>query len=139
MRGRKNGEVPPRLLRAASRFAQWRRTHVVGTRIPESLWRLAADLAGAYGLCCTASMLRLDYYGLKKRVEAQASCASKPGPASVRDQMPAFVELAPTLPTPSECVIELENAAGWRMRVLLKGIHAPDLVALSGSFWSAQR
>jgi hypothetical protein len=54
--------------------------------------------------------------------------------------MPAFVELpASTLSTVGECVIELENAAGSRMRVHLKGVHVPDLVALTGGFWSAER
>ncbi len=135
MRGRKNGEVPPRLLRAASRFADWRRTRALGTRIPESLWALAVQLATTYGVCQTAATLLLDYYGLKKRLGAKAS---QPIPPGASGQMPAFVELAAsTLTAPGECVIEFENANGSRMRVHLKGGPAPDLVALSGSFWNA--
>ena len=136
MRGRKNVEVPPRLARAAARFANWRRARELGTRIPESLWALAAELATTYGVCQTAVTLRLDYYGLKKRLESQASQPNTPSTPSTR---PAFFELAAsTLVTPGECVIEFENAAGSRMRVHLKGGQAPDLVALSGSFWNAQ-
>ena len=56
--GRKRGsQVPPRLKRAAERFAVWRRTREVGMRIPEPLWRLASRLAVAYGVCRTASEL----------------------------------------------------------------------------------
>ena len=137
MRGRKNGEVPPRLSRAATRFADWRRSRALGTRIPDSLWALAVELATIYGVCRTASILKLDYYGLKKRVDAKAS---QPGLSCASSPMPTFVELAAsTIGTPGECVIEFENTAGSRMRVHLQGVHAPDLVALSGSFWSAQR
>ena len=136
MRGRKNVEVPPRLARAAARFANWRRARELGTRIPPSLWALAAELATTYGVCQTSVTLRLDYYGLKKRLAAKASQPTTPSTPSPR---PAFFELAAsTLVTPGECVIEFENAAGSRMRVHLKGGQAPDLVALSGSFWNAQ-
>lgn len=137
MRGRKKrGEVPPRLARAAARFADWRRARELGTRIPKSLWALAVELATTYGVCQTSATLRLDYYGLKKRLEAKASQPSTPGTPSPR---PVFVELAAsTLVTPGECLIEFENAAGSRMRVHLKGGQAPDLVALSRSFWNAQ-
>jgi hypothetical protein len=72
--------------------------------------------------------LKLDYYSLKKRLE-RASTGATP---------PAFVELPPvSLPTLSECVIELEDAVGSRMRVQLKGQDLPDLLALSRSFWNA--
>ena len=137
MRGRKNGEVSLRLSRAAARFAKWRRTRALGTRIPESLWALAVELATSYGVCQTAVTLRLAYYDLKRRVAATAlpsgrSCASSP--------IPALIELAPsTIATPGECVIEFENAAGSRMRVHLRGSHVPDLLALSGSLWNSQR
>lgn len=136
MRGRKNVKVSSRLSRAAVRFVDWRRTRAVGARIPEFLWKLAVKLATTYGVAQTAMTLKLDYYGLKKRVEAKASQA---GARRASNPTPAFVELAAsTLATPGECVIELENAEGARMRVHLKGGHVPDLVALSGSFWNAQ-
>ena len=137
MRGRKKGEVPPQLSRAAARFADWRRARELGTRIPKSLWALAVELASTHGVCQTAATLRLDYYGLKKRLAAKASQPSTPSTPSPR---PAFFELAAsTLVTPGECVIEFENAAGSRMRVHLQGGQAPDLVELSGSFWNAQQ
>lgn len=137
MPSRNKGGVPPRLSRAAARFADWRRMRAVGTRIPESLWASAVTLAQTYGICRTALVLKLDYYGLKKRVAENGSPAEH---ARDSGQRPTFVEWpASTLAPPSECVIELENTAGERMRVHLKGISAPDLVALSGSLWKAPR
>jgi hypothetical protein len=47
------------------------------------------------------------------------------------------VELASSsLPIASECVIELEDAAGSRMRVQVKGLNLPDVRALSRDFWN---
>jgi hypothetical protein len=46
------------------------------------------------------------------------------------------VELArPAEASSGECILELEDVGGAKMRVHLKGVEAPDLVALSRSFW----
>jgi len=41
------------------------------------------------------------------------------------------------LPIGNECVIELEDAAGCRMRVQMKGLNLPDVRALSRDFWES--
>jgi len=75
--------------------------------------------------------LGLDYYSLKKRVEARHSDS-----ASVS---PAFIELSPpSLAASGECVVEFEDGAGAILRVHLRGCDAPDLVALGRSFWSGE-
>ena len=77
----------------------------------------------------TASVLKLDYYSLKKRVKDASSSRTSS----------AFVELpAVPLSMMSECVIEWEDVAGARMRVQLKGQNTLDLLALSRSFWDAE-
>jgi hypothetical protein len=152
MDGKRRGEVPRRLVRAASRLAAWRRTHVPHSRIPKVLWTAAVKLAADFGISRTATALRLNYYDLKKHVESQAPSQRA---ASAAKHATAFVELPSTLPLelPSalpvewrsalpvapECVIELENPAGSKMRIHLKGHHGPDLVALSRGFWSMPR
>jgi hypothetical protein len=159
MRSARNGQVPAGLSRAAVRFADWRRTRVPGTRIPipKSLWASAVKLARHFGVSRTATVLRLNYQDLRKRVGAaspwaavvvkhrrrtrrRASAASRSRRTPAPSSLPAFVEWpTPTLTTAGECVIELEHATGSRMRMHLKGCHAPDLVALSGSFWNSRR
>ena len=129
MKGRNRRDIPAALARGRDRFRNWRRTRKRGTRIPVPLWNLAVKLARAHGLAFTASILKLDYYALKKRVE--------PGKDAVRSAAPAFVELSP-LAASGECVIELEDGAGASMRVHLKGYDAPDLTALSRSFYNAE-
>lgn len=147
MDGRKNSRIPRRLARAAARFAAWRRSHEPHTRIPKFLWTAAVKLAAELGISYTATWLRLNYYDLKKHVKAaapQSSHASGAAPpsshASGGKQMPSFLELpAAALATSGECVIELENSAGSKMRIQVKGSHGPDLVALSAAFCNLKR
>ena len=127
MGSRKRLEVPSSLTRLGQRFVTWRKTRSPGARIPESLWNSAVKMAGKYGVNRTARVLKLDYYSLKKRVDA----ASRSVPTST------FVELpSAALSVSSECVIEWEDAAGARMRVHVKGQNLPDVLALSRSFWN---
>lgn len=129
MAGRMRGEIPGSLARGRDRFEAWRRTRKVGARIPDKLWSLAVKLADSHGLSRTASILKLDYDCLKKRVpskDATSDCV--PG---------AFIELTPPLSASAgECVVEFEDGSGARMRVQLRGCDMPDLVALGRSFWS---
>ena len=128
MRGRKRGEVPARLLRLEQRFAEWRKTRSLGERIPKRLWKSAAKLAANYGLNQTATVLKLDYYSLKRQVDQQVGETASTA---------AFVEL-PSAPvaTANECIIELEDGAGASMRMHLKGTQMPDVLALGRSFWN---
>ncbi len=136
---RQPAPLPARLETARQRFDAWRRTRQGHCRIPAALWRVAAELAGAYGLCRTARVLRLDYPALKRHVQAA-------GHPSIlrRESELAFVELTPSgrpsfsgIPGAPECILECENASGAKLRVQLRGVTVPDLLALSRSFWSA--
>jgi hypothetical protein len=137
MRGRKSAVIAPRLARAAKRLDDWRRSTPGRRRIPAAIWTMAADLAGTYGVARTAAALKLTYYDLQKRLQARTSLTGKsaqPTPA------PTFVELpAAALAGPTECLIELENAAGAKMRLHLTGAPTADLVTLSGRLWEAQQ
>jgi len=120
--------IPARLMRARRRLAAWRGRHRVRARLPQGLWSEAISLALQYGENRTARVLGLDYVSLRKRVAAAA--VSK---AEVEEAQPSFVELLP--PGAAECSIELEDGAGARMRITLKGGAVPDLAVLSHDFW----
>jgi len=104
-------ELPKDLVRGRRLFQAWRGQRKAGSRIPQSLWRLAARLAKVHDVSCTATALRLDYYSLKKRVGATAA-----EPQSSRQ---AFVELPAPLVVGKQCLFEFENGAGATMRVQL--------------------
>lgn len=120
---------PDDLLRARSRFQAWRARRKVGERIPEPLWTLAVRLAKKHGINRTATVLGLDYYGLKKRADVVI--------AQSQSSTPVFVELTSPVLAARQCRLELDNGSGATMRVELVGYDAADVEALSRSFWSA--
>ncbi len=122
------------LVQAAVRFERWRRSASGRRRIPDSLWKLAVDLAGEHGLSRTSAALKLDYYDLKKRAVERTALA-QPGVAA-----DGFVELNPAaLAMPSQCTIEFEKPCGSRMRIELQGnVPDLDLEALGRSFWESR-
>ena len=144
---RKKRDLPVRLAGLRRRFERWRATHRAHSRIPDGLWASAVSAVARHGLHRTSKALRLEYYSLKKRVEQQSTIAADP-PKQVADRRRSsirfgalsaatFVELAPVVDD-CECTLELEDGAGAKMRVYLKGVPTPDLPALARSFWNHQ-
>jgi hypothetical protein len=127
--------IPTPLENVRRRFERWRRTRTVRARIPEPLWAAAVKMAGQYGVHQTAKALRIDYYGLKKRAQAEGVTSTR---VPAGGEGTAFVEFPGSLAAPvGECLVELEDVGGAKMRVQLRGVAPPDLVALSRSFWDA--
>ena len=120
-------DFPSALSRAQRKIEQWRERRRPRARIPEELWREAAQLACVHGINRTARALRLDYYALKKRAAAAARSGQR---------VPQFMEILPGgLSTPRpECTIELEDARGTKMRMHLQGGDLPDVAALTRVF-----
>lgn len=120
--------------RALQRFERWRRTRTRLNPIPEALWASAVKAAQECGVNATAQTLRLDYNALKKRMPLHSSHGSVPSPG-----VPTFVELVGAgLAPESQCVLELEDVQGARMRITLKATESPDLVALSRAFFQGK-
>ncbi len=130
MRSRTTGTLPAPLEAIRRRFERWRRTRTGRSRIPDTLWTAAVQVAGHYGLHRTTQALRLDYYALKKRVEDAASDREPH-----REAATPFLELpVPVSGGVSECVVELEDPGGAKMRLHLKGGAVPDVTALVRNF-----
>ena len=126
----KRTALPVGLERARQRFERWRRTRKGHARIPESLWSVAVKAARRFGLHRTSRALRLEYRVLKRRVEVDAADPA----SSQKEAAPSFVELlAVGKGSRPECVVELEDPSGARMRIELNGIAPSDLAALTRS------
>ena len=130
---------PAACSRVQQKLAHWRQRHRRGARIPEALWREAAKLASAHGINRIARALRLDYYSLQKRAAAAARLGVRPSAAQSGTRAPEFVELLPGgLPASPlsrpECLIEVEEPGGAKLRIHLQGGAFPDVAALTRGF-----
>ena len=125
--------IPEPIVQLQRELEQFRGSHAHRTRLPESLWQSAMELARQYGLYSVAHPLRLDYAQLKKRLGGVVTVSRKAS-------SPAFVELiASHSVSMSECVIEFESSIGSKMRIQWKGASAPDWARLLRAWRESER
>lgn len=117
----------PQLQRLAQRLQNWRSTRTRGQRIPEELWIAAVALARVHGINPTAATLRLNYYGLQRRLgggREQRKRRLTPAP---------FFEVAgPALPSGvgEPGTLELLHGSGARLTLRLPNASPKDLLPL---------
>ena len=118
---------------------RWRAGRKLGEHIPAPLWAAAVGAAKEHGLHRVAIELHLDYAGLERRVEGAGAGVTPP-----RGELaPRFVELfaraasMTSAPGRAECVVEMDNARGAKMRVALSGLGQASLPGPCSAFWSA--
>src|SRR5713226_7028233 len=120
----RSAPIPEPVAQLQRQLDQFRSTQSRRTKLPESLWQAAVELARQHGVYSVAHPLRLDYMGLKKRLTAAPSLPRK-------TSKPAFVELiAPHPATLEECAIEFESSSGGKMRIQWKASTPPDWASL---------
>jgi hypothetical protein len=119
--------IPEPIMQLQRQLAQFRSAHARRSKLPETLWQAAVELAREHGVYAVAHPLRLDYVGLKKRLGGDQAAGRKTKPTS----KPAFVELVPPHRSlPEECMIEFESARGGKMRIQWKATVPPDWASL---------
>jgi hypothetical protein len=91
-------------------------------------------VAAECGVPRTAQALRVNYVVLKRRVDAGRPAQDRHSTKPVR---PAFIELLPSqLTAAPECVLELEDSRGAKLRIQLRSV--PDIATLARRFLSAE-
>ena len=147
--------LPSPLESVRYQFAQWRETRKNRReRIPEDLWSAAVRLLDQYSINQISRALGLNYNDLKKRLPtclhacmrktagSQATYKQKQKAYTKRNKLSSddFVEVEWQNGFPSsECIIEMEDAYGSKMRMSFKGQADPDLLELGKSFWSKSK
>ncbi len=130
---RESKAIPEAIAQLQRQLEQFRNTHAPRTKLPQSIWQAAVELARQHGVNSVAHPLRLDYAGLRRRLG---------GTAGIRRTRakPAFVELVAAVPSrPEECVIELESSGGSKMRIQWKTAGAADWTSLLRAWRDAER
>ena len=124
--------LPSPLESVQYQFATWRETKKTPREpIPEYLWAAAANLENDYPLGRISKVLRLNHTDLKNRISGAKSNRQKKKSSS-----PLFVELDYLHSFPaSECIVEMEDATGSKMRMSFKGKAHLDLLELGKAFW----
>jgi hypothetical protein len=116
----------------------WRQTRKRRRPMPEHLWQAAASLSKILSIQQVSKALRLNYGALKKRVhpDEKEFCVSKQAPA-------AFIELGfeqqLSSRTTSECIVEMQDNCGAKMRMHFRGKTDLELVELGKAFWTKGR
>ena len=124
-------DLPGELEQLRRRFEEFRNTEPLRSRLPESLWAAAAELAKRHGVNATARALRLDYTGLRKRVENP----DRPKRKRMVAAAPTFLEfVAPGAKAVTNCTVEVESAQGSKLRLELKAVATTELAGLIRAF-----
>jgi hypothetical protein len=120
------------LAQAKQGFDRWRRGRKGGRRIPDRLWRMAAEAVTIHGVHATARELRLNATRLKEQLQAL-------GQDRASEATLGFVEFPwmGTTPMP-ECILEAEDQAGRKLRVHLKGSATAQAVSLGRMLWGSE-
>jgi len=121
---RESTPIPEPIAQLQRQLEQFRSTQPGRTKLPESVWQAAVELARQHGVYPVAHPLRLDYTRLKKRLGGSPTFRRKAA-------KPAFVELvAPCRAHLEEYVIEFESSGGSKMRIPWKAAAPPDWTTL---------
>jgi hypothetical protein len=117
------------------RFDEFRSKHASRTRLPEELWRAAAEIAVRRGMNLVARSLRLDVNSLKKWMgQGTNPRATKRGAVKCATA-PEFVELfAPAAGGAGNCVLEVESPQGAKLRLEWKCASSRELTELIRAF-----
>ena len=130
----KNYSTPrPSLSEVKEQFKIWRRTRKSPRPIPDKLWQAAVSLTANHSISQISKELVLDYSALKKRVSIKKKSTAN------KTSAPSFIELNLEPPaTVSECMVEMQNTLGAKMRMRFRGKPDFDLLELAKVFWSKQ-
>ena len=109
-------------------FKTWRDTRKQKSRIPDELWIAAVSLSNRYSVHHISKTLHVNHTTLRDRVSACKTSRSK-------EAHSCFIELPLPQSPVSECLIEMENRSGEKMRMHFSGRVGLDLWALSQNFW----
>lgn len=135
MNRRSTSPTPEPILHLQRQLEDFRSNQSGRTKLPESLWQAAVELARQYGIWPVAHPLRLDYMRLKKRLGEVAP--SHRGKAAAG---PAFIEVVSAQLAGLEgCVIEFESPCGAKMRIHWKATIPPDWTHLLQAWRETER
>ena len=133
MNSKSASPIPSAIEQLQRQLDEFRSAQPHRRKLPETLWQAAVELARQHGVYSVAHPLRLDYTGLKNRLDGVPDRQKKAAKS-------AFVELiADHSATMADCVIEFESSVGSKMRIHWKSSTAPDCISLFRAWRESER
>ncbi len=125
------------LRRTLTAFAAWRAKKSSGDHLPAALWAKAEHAARVHGTTKTARLLRLNHSTLKRRVVERYGPPAEPAQTFV--ELPAISDSGPGSPrVQQEATVEVEDAAGFRLRLVFRGLGPQEVAAAARELWSGR-
>ena len=126
----KNYPTPiPSLSEVKEQFKIWRKTRNSPRPIPGKLWNAAVNLSANHTVSQIAEELIIGHDDLKKACAKKKKLRKKAPP-------PTFIELDfDQPPAVSECIVEMQDILGAKMRMHFRGKADIDLLELVEIFW----
>jgi hypothetical protein len=125
----------PSLEEVTNQFQNWRKTRKKRTAIPKELWQAAIDLSRDYPINIISKTLGLSYTDLKRRIKASGELRAD----NQNNVIPHFVEFDLSTAVSMECIVEMENPKGNRMKIHFKGCICSNLLELAKAFWGMRQ
>ena len=118
------------LSQVKEQFKTWRKARKSPRPIPAQLWAAAVSLTAKHSISQISKELVVDYTALKKR----AAIKNKDDAASMSSA--DFIEVNVEPPAAvSECIVEMQDLLGAKMRMHFRGKTDFDLLQLAKAFW----
>ena len=118
------------LAKVREAFEGWRNSRTGRERIPVDLWQAAVDLSDSLSPCKIAKELRLDYNGLRRRIQERSGGTPPPRFLEVRmDQLLCS----------NQCTVQLRSPAGFELTVHVSTASELQLPHLIDRFLSQSR
>jgi hypothetical protein len=131
MSGKDQKSLSTRVDNLRERLERRRKQHK--GRLPERLWAAAVELARECGVNPISRSLRLDYYCLKRRLEAFRGNAD---PKKIEPN-PAFVEIElPSVQESAHCIVKMEDRSGACLTVQVPASCVGELAGVARALWT---
>lgn len=129
--GRRRKEIPAVVAAVRERIDHWRETRATRTRMPEELWRAAAEVAAEHGIWFVSRVLRVNYGSLRQRTQTEGEKPEVDAGGFVEVDA---AELFGSRPA-GETVLELSRADGASVKLRVAGDIGVDVLALAQALW----
>jgi len=123
--------INPTLKEIQNQFEDWRNTRQKREPIPEALWEAAVRVAQYNPIGRVSRILSINHRELKKRIHTRygdSLCGA--------DLVAGFIEIdSSQLIRPVECIVEMEQPDGARMKMHIKSGNGFNPLELAKEFW----